>query len=42
MHGLWIQKTGLKKDVFSNQLGIHPKQKIPMSLLNKIVAAKLG
>ena len=38
----WIQKTGLKKDVFSNQLGIHSKQKIPMALLNKIIAAKSG
>ncbi|MBI2449062.1 hypothetical protein HYV49_02075 [Candidatus Pacearchaeota archaeon] len=42
MPRLWIQKTGLKKDVFSNQLGIPPKQKIPMSLLNRIIAAKPG
>ncbi len=38
----WIQKTGLKKDVFSNQLDIPPKNKIPMVLLNRIIAAKRG
>lgn len=42
MSRLWIQKTGLKKNVFSNQLGIRSKQKIPMALLNKIIAAKQG
>lgn len=38
----WIQKTGLKKGALSRQLGIKEEDKIPMSLLNKIVSAKAG
>jgi hypothetical protein len=38
----WIQKIRLKKGVLHNQLGIPKEEKIPMKLLNKIVAAKAG
>ena len=39
----WIQKAiRSKKGVLHRQLGVNPKEKIPMSLLNKIVAAKAG
>ena len=38
----WIQKIHLKKGVLHRQLGISKTEKIPMSLLNKIIAAKPG
>ena len=38
----WIQKIHLKKGVLHRQLGIPQEQKIPVSLLNKIIAAKPG
>ncbi len=38
----WIQKTHLKKGMLHKQLGIPQDMKIPISLLNKIIAAKPG
>lgn len=38
----WIQKAKTKKGALSRQLGISEKDKIPMTLLDKIVAAKSG
>jgi len=38
----WIQKLHLKKGVLHRQLGIPQDQKIPSSLLNKIISAKAG
>ena len=38
----WIQKLHLKKGVLHRQLGISQGQKIPSSLLNKIISAKAG
>ena len=38
----WIQKIHLKKGVLHRQLGIPQDMKIPVSLLNKIIAAKPG
>ena len=38
----WIQKIRMKKGVLHNQLGIPQDKKIPMQLLNKIIAAKPG
>ncbi len=38
----WIQKIYIKKGVLHNQLGISQDKKIPMQLLNKIIAAKPG
>ena len=38
----WIQKIHLKKGVLHRQLGIPQDMKIPISLLNKIIAAKPG
>lgn len=38
----WIQKIHLKKGVLHKQLGIPQDKKIPMQLLNKIIAAKPG
>ena len=38
----WIQKIHLKKGVLHRQLGIPQNMKIPVSLLNKIIAAKPG
>ena len=38
----WIQKIHLKKGVLHRQLGIPQDTKIPVSLLNKIIAAKPG
>jgi hypothetical protein len=38
----WIQKVKPKKGVLSKQLGIAEKDKIPMTLLNKIIKAKAG
>ncbi|MBA7598170.1 hypothetical protein ES703_05181 [subsurface metagenome] len=38
----WIQKIRMKKGVLHNQLGIPRDKKIPMQLLNKIIAAKPG
>ena len=38
----WIQKLHLKKGVLHRQLGIPQGQKIPLSLLNKIISAKAG
>ena len=38
----WIQKLHLKKGVLHKQLGISKDEKIPMSLLNKIISAKSG
>lgn len=38
----WIQRTKVKKGALSRQLGIAEKDKIPMTLLDKIVAAKPG
>jgi hypothetical protein len=38
----WIQKTGLKKGALSRQLGVPMEKNIPMTLLDKIVAAKPG
>ncbi len=38
----WIQKIRLKKGALHKQLGIPQDQKIPLSLLNKIIAAKPG
>lgn len=38
----WIQKVKPKKGLLSKQLGIPEKEKIPMTLLNKIISAKAG
>ena len=38
----FIQKIGIKKGALSRQLKIPQKEKIPITLLNKIVAAKAG
>ena len=38
----WIQKIRLKKGVLHKQLGISKDEKIPLSLLNKIISAKPG
>ena len=38
----WIQKIHLKKGVLHKQLGIPQNEKIPVSLLNKIISAKPG
>jgi len=38
----WIQKLHLKRGVLHKQLGISQEKKIPVSLLNKIIAAKPG
>ncbi|MBU2615962.1 MAG: hypothetical protein KKC19_02565 [Nanoarchaeota archaeon] len=38
----WIQKIHLKRGVLHTQLGIPQDKKIPISLLNKIIAAKSG
>ena len=38
----WIKKIKMKKGVLHNQLGIPQDKKIPMQLLNKIIAAKPG
>lgn len=38
----WIQRIHLKKGVLHRQLGIPQDLKIPVSLLNKIIAAKPG
>jgi len=38
----WIQKIHLKKGVLHKQLGISKDEKIPLSLLNKIISAKPG
>ncbi len=38
----WIQKIHLKKGTLHRQLGISQEHKIPISLLNKIIAAKPG
>lgn len=38
----WIQKIHLKKGMLHRQLGISQDMKIPISLLNKIIAAKPG
>ena len=38
----WIQKIRMKKGTLHRQLGIPKDKKIPMELLNKIIAAKPG
>lgn len=38
----WIQKAKPKKGALSRQLGIPMQKKIPMQLLNRIVAARSG
>jgi len=38
----WIQKTGMKKGALHNQLGISKEKDIPITLLNKIISAKVG
>jgi len=38
----FLKKIGIKKGALSKQLGIPEKENIPMTLLNKIVAAKAG
>lgn len=38
----WIQKIHLKKGALHRMLGIDKDDKIPMTLLNKIIAAKPG
>jgi len=38
----WIKKVVKKPGSLSRQLGIPIKENIPMTLLNKIVAAKAG
>ncbi len=35
----WIQKIRMKKGTLHRQLGISQDKKIPMQLLNKIIAA---
>jgi len=39
---IWIQKTKMKKGALHQLLGIPQDKKIPMQLLNKIIAAKPG
>jgi len=36
----WIQKIRIKKGALHKQLGIPKEKKIPLSLLNKIIAAE--
>lgn len=38
----FLKKIGIKKGALSKQLGIPEKDNIPMTLLNKIIAAKAG
>lgn len=38
----WIQKIHLKKGALHGMLGISKDEKIPVSLLNKIISAKPG
>lgn len=38
----FIKKIGIKKGALSRQLGIPEEEDIPMTLLNKIIAAKAG
>ncbi len=38
--GKWIQKARLKKGVFSRQLGILEKEKIPDLLISRIIKSK--
>ncbi len=38
----FIKKIGIKKGALSRQLGIPIEEDIPMTLLNKIIAAKAG
>ncbi len=38
----WIQKIHLKKGALHRELGIPKDEKIPVSLLNKIISAKPG
>lgn len=38
----FIKKIGIKKGALSRQLGIPEKENIPITLLNKIIAAKPG
>ncbi|MEX0932807.1 MAG: hypothetical protein WDZ77_01780 [Candidatus Pacearchaeota archaeon] len=38
----WIQKIRMKKGTLHKQLGISLDKKIPISLLNKIIASKPG
>jgi|TARA_R100000789_G_scaffold23374_1_gene25989 hypothetical protein len=38
----WIQKANVKEGALSKQLNIPIKDDIPITLLNKIVAAKAG
>lgn len=38
----WIQKIHLKKGALHKELGISEDEKIPISLLNKIISVKPG
>ena len=38
----FVQKAKIKKGALSKQLGIKEKNNIPISLLNKIIRAKVG
>lgn len=38
----FIQRIGIKKGALSRNLGIPVKKNIPLTLLNKIIAAKAG
>ena len=38
----WIQKIHLRRGALHKQLGISKDNKIPVSLLNKIISAKVG
>lgn len=38
----WIQKIRMKKGALHKSLGVPKDKKIPVSLLNKIIAAKPG
>lgn len=38
----WIQKTKIKKGALHKQLGVDEKNKIPITLLNKIISAEVG
>jgi hypothetical protein len=38
----WIQKAKIKKGALSRQLGIPIEKKIPITVLNKVVKAKIG
>ena len=42
MANKWIQKIDIKKGALHKQLGIPEDQKIPMGLINKILAASPG